>query len=152
MTESIDVEALDRRYANFKPDQWDGDDYDELIQDLFVALRQQQVEIKNLIRDFCSETEVLGEMNVEVQRLEAVIEEAQAPAKEMQWISVDERLPEKMAPVLVHSDRDLFGKWSSCCIAQWWDYHNGPLWHDSFNGEWMIHNVTHWMPLPEVPK
>ena len=72
---------------------------------------------------------------------------------EMTWISVDERLPEKNASVLVFcgsdkrpSDQRVF------CVAQWWDTYVKALWHESLTGERMIHGVTHWMPLPEPPE
>ena len=37
-------EELEGRYKAFKPDEWDGDDYDELIQDLFAALREMEID------------------------------------------------------------------------------------------------------------
>ena len=54
-----------------------------------------------------------------------------------QWISVDERLPEKLQRVLINYN----GK---VCIS--WLNANS-TWFDCWNNQ-----VTHWMPLPEAPK
>ena len=54
-----------------------------------------------------------------------------------QWISVDERLPEKNTAVLIWCTEN-----PEIVVALWSD----------FPGDYMIHGVTHWMPLPEAPK
>lgn len=59
---------------------------------------------------------------------------------EMEWISVKDRLPEYMRPVIVcrkggkveQGHRD---------IGDWWKVYGT-----------RTKNVTHWMPLPEPPK
>ena len=59
-----------------------------------------------------------------------------------EWISVDDRMPEKMGEVLVV----LYGR---VCIA--WYHGNGQF----ETGSGLIcyaEEVTHWMPLPEPPK
>ncbi len=66
------------------------------------------------------------------------------------WISVDERLPEKETPVLVWAAWD--SATASQLVAQWREWEGAPYWVDSMNGEYQIVGVTHWMPLPEGPK
>jgi Protein of unknown function (DUF551) len=65
----------------------------------------------------------------------------------MNWISESERLPEKGEEVLfVHNGVIHIGIF----VAKG-TYHGCNLWQSShgFNG---VHNATHWMPLPELPK
>ncbi len=59
-----------------------------------------------------------------------------------QWISVDERLPDKEGTYLTYTDKNkmLFDVF---CI---YPSHGTKFWVGG-NGE-----VTHWMPLPEAPK
>jgi len=57
------------------------------------------------------------------------------------WISVEERLPEERAVVLVVRDEKLYGR--TVTIG----------WHRC--GKWELPigaKITHWMPLPEPPK
>ena len=77
----------------------------------------------------------------------------------MEWISVEDRLPEDVGEVLVcnwneHTDMD-------CTVAYYQAKRD--MWHastdmlDAFNydGGAQINidqDVTHWMPLPEPPK
>ena len=56
---------------------------------------------------------------------------------EGEWISVDERLPDKWQRVLVNY-------YGNVCIS--WQNANG-TWFECWNDK-----VTHWMPLPEPPK
>lgn len=65
-----------------------------------------------------------------------------------EWISVEDRLPDKHTEVLTYSEEyDCIigclldsGKWG----AIWVDYESGEPWlTDAI--------VTHWMPLPELP-
>ncbi len=72
MTDPIDVDALAERVRNSNMDN-DISGLYEAVEDSLAALRQQQVEIKNLIRDFCNETETLGQMNVALQKSDAEI-------------------------------------------------------------------------------
>lgn len=72
----------------------------------------------------------------------------------MQWISVNDRLPEEATPVLVlHKGERRIGE---IC----WDY---PSWEETYqafrywdcpynDGQgWEVFDITHWMPLPEPP-
>ena len=59
-----------------------------------------------------------------------------------QWISVKDGLPEMFTDVMVYTDR--YGgriEFAHIGIQGW--IHNGAI---------LIPNVTHWMPLPELPK
>lgn len=62
--------------------------------------------------------------------------------KQSEWISVDERLPEKEQIVL-------------CCLGlvmNVYTYKGDRIWEDSY-GYWQKDEpITHWMPLPEPPK
>jgi hypothetical protein len=62
----------------------------------------------------------------------------------MEWISVKDRLPQMGEDVLCFSMKRIFHSWwdniSSSC--DWYDIQNN----------WIIEDVTHWMPLPEQPK
>ena len=57
--------------------------------------------------------------------------------RKQEWISVDERLPEKWQRVLVNYNGNV-------CIS--WQNANG-TWFECWNDK-----VTHWLPLPETPK
>jgi hypothetical protein len=69
-----------------------------------------------------------------------VCEFFRAYAPQSEWISVDERLPDKQAQYLIVDDEG---------------YMEVALWTRQFG--WFSHvnrgnKVTHWMPLPEPPK
>ena len=59
---------------------------------------------------------------------------------EMEWISVNDRLPERMQPVIVCRDN---GKVEQGYrdVGDWWKVYGT-----------RTKKVTHWMPLPEPPK
>ncbi len=74
-----------------------------------------------------------------------------------EWISVNERLPEKETPVLVWATWD---GTDTCCVVASWRMVNRDktlranmkvVWRDS-GVEYKIYGVTHWIPLPEKPK
>jgi hypothetical protein len=75
--------------------------------------------------------------------------EAQVP----RWISVEERLPEDDANVLVYAiDNN-----ENSCIAMTSYTHNLHGFHiEGWRSPWQYffneHTITHWMPLPEPPK
>ena len=60
-------------------------------------------------------------------------------------VSVEERLPEKNAQVLMWS-----AKWN---IAEAGSYYNGRFWVYSEIGDaYIADDITHWMPLPAPPE
>lgn len=74
------------------------------------------------------------------------------PVRPMHWISVKERLPEYPDDVLVYDSqaKDVYKVFGLSRNAK------GELTHidDDENGktgDYVLYNVTHWMPLPEPP-
>lgn len=63
---------------------------------------------------------------------------------EKDWISVDERMPEKNVPVLVLSGGHLY-------IAEWYTWHIGSVAIDSWSMPQYVADPSHWMPLPNPP-
>ena len=66
------------------------------------------------------------------------------------WISVEERLPEKLKRVLVFKQRNGHALW---CVAMWnieIDWRGESDWSKNPDNGWFT--VTHWMPLPESPE
>lgn len=62
---------------------------------------------------------------------------------EMKWIPVSERLPDNWQLVLVCNIReDWIGCWEYSCGEEWSDYYL----------TFSTSDITHWMPLPELPK
>lgn len=66
-----------------------------------------------------------------------------------EWVSVNERLPERNKNVLVYASWDgtwqtTIGRHSGITGGFWWVY--------TGHGYAMLYDVTHWMPLPEPPK
>ncbi len=55
-----------------------------------------------------------------------------------EWISVEDRLPEKQTAVLVCFDNDCISTDFIASSGMWYDH-----WHKT---------ITHWMPLPTPPK
>ena len=61
-----------------------------------------------------------------------------------EWVSVEERLPENNAQVLMWS-----AKWN---IAEAGSYYNGRFWVYSEIGDgYIADDITHWMSLPAPP-
>ena len=72
--------------------------------------------------------------------------EAQVP----RWISVEERLPDKMKHVLVFKQRNEHALWP---VAMWHietDWRGNDGWSKNIDNGYF--DITHWMPLPEPPK
>ncbi len=55
----------------------------------------------------------------------------------MEWISVEDRLPEKYQPVIAYLPGIIYSD-QHVQMIKWWDAD--------------VVEVTHWMPLPEPPK
>jgi len=70
----------------------------------------------------------------------------------MNWISVKEKLPERLTTVLIYVPTEesiyvaTFCDWDDVCN----DWHTFPQSRDSDNIK--QNSVTHWAPLPEPPK
>lgn len=65
-----------------------------------------------------------------------------------QWIPVSERLPEKNCKCLVCVDVDVWGKeYKAIAVEQY-----NEDWLGWYSDGGKIPNVTHWMPLPKLPK
>ena len=60
-----------------------------------------------------------------------------------EWISVKDRLPDEFEWVLACDKDRCVGEAMFTRIGERWD---GPY------GEYQLHGVTHWMPMPEPPK
>ena len=64
----------------------------------------------------------------------------------MEWISVNDKLPEKNGDVLVCTEDDYV------CSASYSNYGKPTFLIDSIYGGDELDDVTHWMPLPDAPK
>ena len=73
--------------------------------------------------------------------------------RKQEWISVDERLPDKGGKYIVY--REFCNGLSLINIINYDPNYDGHAMWFLFDGEWgdcEVNNVTHWMPLPEPPK
>ena len=77
--------------------------------------------------------------------------ESEADTPQLQWISVEDRLPEDEAPVLAYygffRDNDVLGVCFFGTLT-FFVFDKNPHWQHESTGLF----VTHWMPLPEPPK
>jgi len=80
--------------------------------------------------------------------LSADVRRAPAADAGQKWISVEERLPDSQADVLV------VAFWHECWQTMiGWHSDNGKKWRVlTPHGEQEPGGVTHWMPMPEPPK
>lgn len=63
----------------------------------------------------------------------------------MQWISVKDKIPNNLEDILFTDGREVFrGCIVNSNIDEWYAWTN--------YGDETIHNVTHWMTLPSLPK
>jgi hypothetical protein len=62
-----------------------------------------------------------------------------------EWIGVEDRLPDKDDCCLLYIDGKIKMGWYDHHIHNWRIYDRSP-----FN--YILYNVTHWMPLPEPPE
>ena len=67
----------------------------------------------------------------------------EAGYRKQEWISVEERLPDKEGTYLTYTDKDNVDLDIFCIYPS----HGTKFWSDECRGK-----VTHWMPLPEAPK
>lgn len=73
----------------------------------------------------------------------------------MEWISVEDRLPEDDTNVLVLFNGEIkigFMTWEHPTYEETWESYK--YWDESYHdGQgWEHWEITHWMPLPEPPK
>ena len=61
----------------------------------------------------------------------------------MEWISVEERLPDDEQAILVYTGKNK--------PKRWWHTTSTIFRHGKFHVS-LKDNVTHWMPIPEPPK
>lgn len=61
-----------------------------------------------------------------------------------EWISVKDKLPEEYRIVICYDDQSERIKEA--------EFHHSRFNVNSQDNEIILHNVTHWMPLPEPPK
>lgn len=97
-----------------------------------------------LIRD---DPEISGKMYA---RMKMHINEATVVDKQ-KWIPVAERLPENTDKVLALS-KSKFGNGYLSWLVRYNPDVDAFYDYDSEWGNIKIHNITHWMPLPEPPK
>ena len=64
----------------------------------------------------------------------------------MTWQPI-ETAPKDGTEILVYGSWYPHGKWKGMTLASWLP--NEEMW--TFDGD-LMHDVTHWMPLPEAPK
>lgn len=83
--------------------------------------------------------------DVLLQRLEAINVAQDALTPQNEWVSVEEKLPEEHADILMWRKR-----WK---IAEAGTFHIGRFWvYDEIGDSYTADDITHWMPLPEPPK
>ena len=67
----------------------------------------------------------------------------------MNWISVKDRLPDSYGD---SSSKPVLATDNKCVYIGYYNFHhNSWRYYDDFNSE-VFENVTHWMPLPKLPK
>ena len=94
------------------------------------------------------DTNIVRQDKVALNLLEQVLYDIQhvpTLTPQNEWVSVEERLPEGHAQVLMWS-----AKWN---IAEAGSYYNKHFWVYSEIGDgYIAENITHWIPLPAPPK
>ena len=101
----------------------------------------REEEIKQAWKDYCAD----GEIGTPLGAFEYAIQWADNHPKSP-WISVKERLPEEGLPLVVINKSEI----------RYYCYYNASI--EKFvtldpNGElWNVCEVTHWMPIPKLPK
>ena len=119
------------------------------------------MDVREKLVELCEDLETLPCCDTYEEQAEYLISHG---VTVQEWISVEDRLPEKKGTFLVYVKAN--NKWSGwsgyikttwftpCyegaedrlqCKKIWYDY-------DSEFGDYEVRNVTHWMPLPQPPK
>ncbi len=95
---------------------------------------EQTIELLTVMAD-------IGDMRPDHLR---VVKDALALLKQQRWVSVDERLPDGEHTVLLCRNYNFVD--AGCCT---YDLDGSREWETKLH---VIHNVTHWKPLPEPPQ
>lgn len=104
---------------------------------------------ENFLRDKCNEASRYF-MQDEVRFIEKILEEYAQFKDSLQkaiWISVEDKLPEHHKKVLIAVVLDQRLR----PVIRISSYEGGAYWRYD-GGEASINKITHWMPLPELPK
>jgi hypothetical protein len=107
---------------------------------------EKQQKILQMAKDICRVKHICNDVCNPISACDALkyAERAvEAGYSKQEWISVDERLPEREGKYLVYTYKGgiKFGEYRSYLVGE------GKLCEPQFD-----YYVTHWMPLPEVPK
>lgn len=114
-------------------------DRDSLLEKIQFRIEPQGV-VGATVRDMVEKTR-------EIILDEPVVKDINVPS----WIPVTERLPDNTEKVLALSKSSFGSNYLSWLIR--YNPEKGAFYdYDSEWGDIKIHNVTHWMPLPEPPK
>lgn len=94
------------------------------------------------------DTEVIRKSKTASFLLDQMLHDIQAMptlTPQNEWVSVEEKLPEEHADILMWRKR-----WK---IAEAGTFHIGRFWvYDEIGDSYTADDITHWMPLPEPPK
>ena len=128
----------------YQQDCFQTDGFSELAGDALALIQQLQDQNASLQSLMVAANAEIADLDTEVEELHARIP---------RWISVEERLPENDANVLVYA----IGNNENSCIAMTSYTHNLHGFHiEGWRSPWQYffheHKITHWMPLPEPPK
>ena len=115
--------------------------------DLQIEEMAEIIEEKNCIGVLCSECEFFN--NSRCSKLYIAKALYNAGYRKQEWISVEDRLPEKGGTYLVHYHDDVIGEY--VITRNFWENPKkfAPM---EYFEEHTGRKALHWMPLPEAPK
>ena len=129
------------------------------IEKLIKHMREEAQDYRSgrtLGRAFADAEDVLDEAATALEQIQAENDRLKEEVQQMRWIPVEERLPSANDLVLVFSKDDEYGH-TQHELAKYmfhptlgWDWCT----FDNEYYEWLpaFNRVTHWMPLPTLPK
>ena len=101
-------------------------------------------DLLEIIEKYCGDYDCHDNESFDKQAVRMAIRSAPTITPQNEWISVDKRLPDEHAQVLIWS-----AKWN---IAEAGSYYNQHFWvHNEIGDGFIADNITHWMPLPTPP-